>query len=200
MRILALSPHPDDIELGCGGFLWKNREEEIYSAYFSQCEKSLGDLPKDTLTKESKKSVDMLGAEIISGGHTVRDFPHERQSVLEGMINLRDELQPGVVLIPSGSDIHQDHRVIHDEALRAFKFVNMLAYELPWNCRAFNPNFFVPLTDKQVKGKLDLIDCYQSQKDRPYFNYDSIMATLRLRGGQCGHEYAEAFELITWID
>ena len=200
MRILALSPHPDDIEFGCGGFLSKHRDNEIYIIYFSNCKESLVDLPDDTLIDESIQSLNIINCFPYILSYTVRRFNESRQDILEDLSTIAREFKPDLVLIPSSSDVHQDHRVIHEEALRAFKYVDMLAYELPWNCKSFNPNYFVSLSPEDVETKLKMINCYKSQikLGRKYFDNDRIKAIMTFRGLQCNHEYAEAFELINY--
>jgi LmbE family N-acetylglucosaminyl deacetylase len=54
-RILILSPHTDDAELGAGGYISKLLEEEyeLYWSVFSIAEDSVpGGMPKDTLKNE----------------------------------------------------------------------------------------------------------------------------------------------------
>jgi len=202
MRILALSPHPDDIELNAGGFLMKREGQAIRAIYFSKCEASLINKPADTLEIEAYNSCQLFASDEIVKDYAVRRFQYNRQEILddiryEGAIN-----KPDLVLIPSASDIHQDHQVIHNEAIRAFPNTNVLAYGSPKNCRSFNPNYFETLTADQVEDKMKLIRCYKSQLElRPqYFNEESIKATLKFWGGHIGTEYAEAFEVITLIN
>jgi LmbE family N-acetylglucosaminyl deacetylase len=107
-----------------------------------------------------------------------------------------------LVLIPSKSDIHQDHKVIYEEGVRAFsKHCNVLSYDLPWNCRGFEPNYFVELGPYEMKEKWNMIGCYKSQLElkRPYFDRQFIRGSARMRGQQIGAEFAEAFEVVTWI-
>ncbi len=63
-KILVLAPHTDDGELGCGGSIAKFCAEgkQVYYVAFSLCSKSLPqDLSPDTLAKECKKAVSILG-------------------------------------------------------------------------------------------------------------------------------------------
>ena len=57
--------------------------------------------------------------------YDVRTFNYHRQAILDDLIQLREEIQPDTVFIPSLTDIHQDHKTMAEEALRAFKFVNI---------------------------------------------------------------------------
>ena len=47
--------------------------------------------------------------------------------------------------------------------------------------------------------KIDALGCYETQKDRPYFNSDFIRGLALTRGTQIEERYAEAFEVIKWV-
>jgi len=200
MRILALSPHPDDIELNAGGFLAKHKDDLVNAVYFSKCEASV--LGRMNLVGEAIEACTVFSWDESIYDVEVRKFDKDRQPILERLNSIKGAFNPDLVLIPSASDIHQDHQVIHNEAVRAFPNTNVLAYGSPKNCRSFNPNYFETLTADQVEDKMKLIRCYKSQLElRPqYFNEESIKATLKFWGGHIGTEYAEAFEVITLIN
>lgn len=197
MRVLALSPHTDDIELGCGGYLNKLHEQghEIEVVVFSDCS-THWDLP---LRQECKDSMQIIGVKPHIFDFESRKF--NRKEVLDLLITYRHLFD--LVIIPSGYDVHQDHQIVHNEAVRAFsRDCSVIGYELSWNCRGFKPNYFVTLMEKHIIGKLKMLDCYKSQikLHRPYFDPELIRGQARNRGLQIKHEYAEAFEVITWIE
>ena len=129
----------------------------------------------------------------------VREFPAHRQAILEAMVKLNKKLNPDLVLLPNSKDIHQDHQVIYQEGLRAFKHCCMLGYELPWNSLEFTSNFHVRLSKKHIEKKFKALSCYASQTKRNYHDLDFLIGLSKVRGVQVGAEYAEAFELIRWI-
>jgi LmbE family N-acetylglucosaminyl deacetylase len=200
-RILILAPHTDDGELGCGGSAAKFCEagKEVFYAAFSDCKKSLPkDLPADTLKNECKKATALLGikaSNLIFFDFEVRTFPAQRQEILEAMVKLNKSLQPDLVFIPSSDDIHQDHGVIHTEALRAFKYCSLLGYELPWNNSAFSTNCFIKISETNLQSKLTALKTYASQSQRNYFSEDFIQSLAKVRGVQSNCGYAEAFEV-----
>ena len=62
--VLALAPHTDDIEFGCGGTLARLLEEgaEVHCAVFSICRESVpSGFPEDILAQECNKSMQSLG-------------------------------------------------------------------------------------------------------------------------------------------
>src|SRR5262249_42559439 len=155
-RVLVLAPHTDDGELGCGATIAKFVEEghEVYYAAFSACELSVpSHLPKDILITEVKKATELLGVEpdhLFLFNYEVRTFSYNRQAILQDLIELRAKLSPDLVLIPSLSDLHQDHGTVAQEALRAFKTTSILSYELPWNNLSFNTTCFIPIGQKHL--------------------------------------------------
>lgn len=201
-KILLLSPHTDDGELGCGGTVSKLIEQgkEVYYVAFSACEQSvLPQFPKDILITEVKAATSELGIpsdRLILKRFDVRTFNYHRQEILDILIKLREEISPDTVLIPSLNDIHQDHKTIAEEALRAFKFINVLSYELPWNNLNFNTCAFEILEERHVQTKVNALKKYESQAHRPYANEEFLRSQLRMRGVQVSRQYAEVFEVI----
>ncbi len=203
-KILVLAPHTDDAELGCGGTLARMKEEgiEIYVAAFSTARASIpkGSDP-DILRKEFIKSMEILGvpeAQYFIYDYQVRKLSYSRQEVLEELIKLRNEIQPDMVLLPSGNDLHQDHEVVHNEGLRAFKGNTIWGYELPWNHVTFNTQAFVTLEKRHMEKKWEMMTIYESQfqKQRDYFTEEFIYGLAKVRGVQVNADYSESFEVI----
>lgn len=203
-RILVLSPHTDDAELGCGGTIARMAEAgaSVHVVAFSAAEASLAPhLPSDTLVREFHEAVPRLGvpaAHLRLHRYPVRCLDASRQEILEELVALRREIEPDCVLLPSRNDIHQDHQVIATEGLRAFKSTSILGYELPWNLRSFSPNAFVRLERRHVEAKWHALQAYASQiaLARPYFNEDFLTGLARMRGVQGQMAFAEAFEVV----
>ena len=204
-RVLILAPHTDDGELGCGGTIARFVEEgkEVYYAAFSVAEKSVPEgFPKNILEIEVRKAMKILGvseSNLLIYKYEVRTFSYHRQEILEDIISLRKELQPDLVFVPSPNDLHQDHKVMAEEGIRAFKKSTILGYEMPWNNISFNTMSFIPLEERHIKKKIDALRCYETQRYRSYLNEDFIRSLARTRGTQIEVEYAEAFEVIRWV-
>jgi len=205
-RILILAPHTDDGELGCGASIAEliTAGKIVHYAAFSLCKKSLPEgLTPDTLEKECKEATSILGIEKANlhfFDHEVREFGKNRQVILEEMVQLNKIIKPELVFIPSMQDIHQDHQVIHTEALRAFKNSSQLGYELPWNHSEFKSTYFIKLTTISLDKKVKAISAYSSQSHRNYMNEDFIRSLAKVRGVQCDAEFAEAFEVYKFIE
>jgi LmbE family N-acetylglucosaminyl deacetylase len=207
-RILILSPHTDDAELGCGGSIGKFIEEgnEILWCVFSTAEDSVPEgHPKDTLKQEfldvcSKLKLKVTDYYIFN--YVVRRLHESRQEILEHLVKIRAEFRPNLVIGPSLNDHHQDHIVIANEMVRAFKSTSsIISYELPWNHIIFSNQMFIKLNKAHILNKMELLNSYKSQviKNRSYFSEEFIFGLAKTRGVQINSDYAEAFEVIRWI-
>jgi LmbE family N-acetylglucosaminyl deacetylase len=204
-KILVLAPHTDDGEIGCGGTIARFVEEgrEVYYAAFSTARTSVRPgFPDNILEIEVKAATRVLGIlpeRLIIRDFPVRHFPKHRQEILQELIDLRQEIRPDLILVPSPHDIHQDHQVIAAEGLRAFKRHTVLGYEEPWNNIVFETRCFVPLEDRHMAKKVEALHCYQSQAHRSYLDSEFVWSLARARGTQIEGGYAEAFEVLRWV-
>lgn len=205
MNILILSPHTDDAELGAGGYIARLLEEGHYLKFivFSTAKES-NDINNDILAVEFQAVIDKLGIETNQAmvySYTVRRLNESRQDVLEILYAEKDKFMPDLVIGPSVHDCHQDHIVVANEMIRAFRTCSsIISYELPRNHLTFNNQYYVPLEERHIQKKLDILSCYQSQvKKRDYFDEEYIRGLARSRGVQICRKYAEVYEVIRWI-
>jgi LmbE family N-acetylglucosaminyl deacetylase len=203
-----LAPHADDAEFGCGGTVARLIEERrtVHYAVFSHAVRSLPEgFPRDTLVRELEAARQALGFSdqdadrVHVNDFDVRTFPTHRQEILELLIELRDQIRPDLVLLPSLHDIHQDHATVAQEGIRAFKRTTILGYELPWNNLTFNHQVYVPLQQRHIEAKARALSCYQSQKHRNYANVEYIWSLAKTRSIDVNVEFAEVFEVYRWI-
>jgi len=208
MNILILSPHTDDAELGAGGTITKYLSEghKIKWVVFSTAEESLPiDLPSDTLSNEFTnvyKSIGLNDDDVKIFHFKVRHLNYHRQEVLEELYKIKNSFNPDLVIGPSMNDLHQDHKTVAEEMIRAFKSSSsIISYELPWNHLTFNTQMFIKLDEAQIGKKLEMLNHYKSQikLGRYYFSEDFIRGLAITRGAQINHKFAEAFEVIRWI-
>jgi len=204
-RILVLAPHTDDGELGCGATIAKFAASgsEVFYAAFCLCSKSLpSTFPANTLETESRNATSILGipsSRLILFNYEVRELPQSRQKILEELLKLNKDIHPEMVLLPAVSDIHQDHQVIHQEGMRAFKNTTFAGYELPWNNYRFHTNFFVRISDHDLDKKIQSLKTYDSQSQKNYMKEEFVRSLATVRGIQANSKYAEAFEVYRWI-
>ena len=204
MNILVLSPHTDDGEFGCGSIArFVSEGKNVFYVAFSIAEKSVPpEYPHDILSFEVKEAMKVLGIKeenLILLTYVVREFPANRQSILDDILAIKQDFKPGMVMLPSTHDTHQDHQVIAQEGFRAFKDVTMMGYEQPRNNLSFPTNVFVTLTERDIQLKIKAIKCYESQVGRIASSVEHYENLAKIRGMQVGVEYAEVFEAIRWV-
>ncbi|MGE4552408.1 MAG: PIG-L deacetylase family protein [Desulfovibrionaceae bacterium] len=204
-RILVLSPHPEDGELGCGASIVRFLEAgaEVFWAVFTIAEQSTHPPFKpDEQKREMERATAILGVRpenVILNNWAVRTFKEHRQEILDEMIRIRKEVRPDLVFCHSRDDLHQDHQAVAEEALRAFKQSTILGYELPWNLPVFHADHFIQVSPAQAERKAEAVACYNSRSYRPYLSRDKVLALMTVRGLQIETDYAECFEVIRSI-
>ena len=204
-KILILGPHTDDGEFGCGATISKLIEngKSVFYAMFSLCEDSVPDgFAKDTLYHESQNAAKVLGLvpnNLRYFNYPVRKFPEFRQEILEDMVRMRKEINPDLIILPSTSDLHQDHQTIAREGFRAFKSKSILGYEIIWNNLTFPTQVFSIVSKTQLEKKIAALNEYKSQSFRSYAKESFIRSLAEVRGTQIHEHYAESFEVIRWI-
>jgi LmbE family N-acetylglucosaminyl deacetylase len=198
-RALVLAPHTDDGEFGCGGTMARLVDAGCHVRYvaFSIATRSLpAGFPPDTLAHEVREATSRLGVEdLVVHDFDVRTFPEHRQDILELLVATWEEWKPDVVFQPSLHDIHQDHKTIAEEGLRAFKRTTILGYEIPWNNFDFSYQWYVALEESHLQRKVHALEAYASQHHRRYANPEYVWNVARTHGVNVNRDYAEVFQV-----
>jgi len=200
-NILALSPHTDDIEIGCGGTLnrLKSNGAEIYVVNFSFSKNEKNDNIAPNVKDEFIASMNYLNAKYEMLDLPCRRLEEKRQVILDYLISLSKKNDFDAVFCHSTFDLHQDHQTVRNEAFRAFKHTTILGYELPWNCVQFRSDLFVKLSEDDLLAKTKMVGFYKSQQHRPYMYKQYIFDIARTRGLSINYKYAEGFEIIRGV-
>lgn len=196
-RILFLGAHPDDIELGCGALI-----AHIINQADVRCV-TLSDNQKNpvlvNLVEEHYSSMSVLGvqkSQVILKDFETRNFPRDRQVILEFLYELNGEFKPDIVFTHTQSDIHQDHDVVRVEALRTFRGVSVLGYDVLRSSYGFFPHFLVEVTEADVQKKIDALAEYKTYKEKYYFDQEIIRSTSIRHGALAERPYAEGFDIL----
>jgi LmbE family N-acetylglucosaminyl deacetylase len=196
-RVLFLGAHPDDIELGCGALLHHiSGQTEILCVTLSDNQKNPA--LKDVLA-EHHKAMDVLGVKresIAVGKFTTRVFQEQRQDILEYFLKLRKDFQPDLIFVHSKQDIHQDHNVMTDEALRAYRGVTVLGFDVIRSSYGFFPHFLVQVDEADVDAKVEALKQYGTYADKYYFNPELIRSIMVRHGALAECAFAEGFDIL----
>lgn len=199
-RVCFLGAHPDDIELGCGALIAHiARQTEVLCVTLSDNQKN----PLLTnVVNEHYRSMAMLGVpedHVRVGAFETRRFPHSRQEILEYMIDLNRNFRPEIVFVHTKADLHQDHATVTEEALRAFRGLTVLGFDVIRSSYGFFPNFLVEVTEQDVECKIRALAEYRTYDEKYYFDPAITRATLVRNGALCERPYAEGFDILRVI-
>ena len=194
--ILAVGPHPDDIELGCFGTMarFTNEGSEVH---FLVLTKGEGSAPVGDRVSESKESANLINAKLYITGLPDR-FLSEGPETIKVIEEYITKLKPDIVFIPTGNDTHQDHRSAFNACLVACRDIKeVYAYETPSTSRNFLPNYFVDITDF-IELKVKAVKIHSSQGGKGYMADRAIKGLAEYRAFDIfmNDRYVEGFDVI----
>ena len=202
-RALFAGAHLDDVEFGCGGAIarWAGSREIRLLTLTQKTRDADGRVQIVRDLEEPNEAARILG---LTPEHVAIEdldgqvLQYQAQHVREAFLRWRDDYDPDVVFVPAADDVHQDHHVVYEEALRIFRERTVIGFEVVRSTLAFKPNLYIEIGAGELDKKARSILCYRSQLEQSagyYFKADIIEGQARFRGGQCGRELAEAFEV-----
>ena len=219
LDVIALAPHPDDLEITMGGTLAKLVKQGYRVGMFDLT--SGEPTPRGTLEtrqKEAEEAQRILGVQVRLNlalpNRILMDCPENRYVVATALRRYR----PKVIMTMAGRtpaaspDHHQGHLLI--EASRFFsqltkwddRFDGTTPYRVPHlvyapipsdaEQRIWHSTFVIDITDTMPQ-KLAAIKSYQSQFDDVRFEKVKHFVTSNngFVGGRCGYQFGEIFAL-----
>jgi LmbE family N-acetylglucosaminyl deacetylase len=201
VKILAIGAHPDDVEIGCGGFLLKSThaKDDVYIYFLTRGEAGGGG--GDQREQEARISAEMIGAKDIWFGefHDTELTPTGTLvNTIEDVIN---HVNPDMIFTHAKNDEHHDHRAVGLSTIEAARhYPTILAYEIPLT-KNFQPQIYVDISDV-IQMKVKLISLYHSQQQKRYLWKDAIYGLAQYRALQSrlhGTEFVEAFQVIKCV-
>ena len=224
-KVLVISPHPDDAELGCGGTIAKHAANGDHVTVMVLCTNSFANLPgeKTGTCQTTEKSMVSLhrSMEVLSFDRLIcYDLEDETLdkcilTILQKIEPDYYDLKPDIVYCVHYGDNNQDHRATFEAAQVICRSQSMhspsvfLCYEVPSSTEqspnitgnAFLPNYFNIISQSLLDLKIKSFECYESEiRKKPHSRSRyGIELFARYRGLQCNSEYAEAFQQISAI-
>jgi LmbE family N-acetylglucosaminyl deacetylase len=196
LKILCLGSHSDDIEIGCGGTILRllscHQNLEVAWVVFSSSKER---------EREARSSAELfLGQakqkEIIVTDFRDGFFPFEGTKIKDFFEGLK-RVSPDLILTHNRKDAHQDHRLIAELTWNTFRNHLILEYEIPkYDGDLGQPSVFVPIEAEVCQKKVRyLMDAFESQRSKHWFQKETFLSLMRLRGMECNASsgYAEAF-------
>ena len=196
-RVLAIGCHADDIEVGCGGTLLTltRAVPELEVDWVVLAASGERELEARASAKAFLEAAGIRRVEV----HEFRDgfLPYSGGEVKELFEDLKSRVDPELVLTHTRHDLHQDHRLACELTWNTFRNHLILEYEIPKvDGDLGRPNLFVPLSRAVADEKVALIERhFRSQADKHWFDSETFMGLMRLRGMEAvaPERLAEAF-------
>lgn len=196
LKILCLGAHSDDIEIGCGGTILRLIEQYPRCTFYWVVFSAIG----------VRKTEAQRAAESFAGSRLqhllLKDFadgfmPYAGSDVKTVFEELKQAISPDLILTHNRKDAHQDHRLLSELTWNTFRNHFILEYEIPkYDGDLGQPSVFMPLTSEVCQTKIRyLMDAFESQRSKSWFEESTFQSLMRLRGMECNSPsgYAEAF-------
>ncbi|MEV5573488.1 PIG-L family deacetylase [Spirillospora sp. NPDC052269] len=194
-EILLLGAHCDDVPIGAGGTLLQLCRANPGLSVRALILSGAGTVRE----AEEREALDAFCPKARLEV-AVLDMPDGRlpaywERTKEALEEVRRGCEPDLILAPTATDAHQDHRGLAKLVPTVFRDHMTLGYEiLKWESDLLQPEVFVPLDESVVAEKIDLLrSSYPSQHDRSWFDDETFRGLARVRGVQAGDRYAEGF-------
>ena len=194
LSVLAIGAHPDDIEIGAGGTLLTLAEARpgLRARYVVL-----------TGTEERHSEARAAASSFLPEADLTIELHHLPEGRLPAVWGrVKDILEevaymcaPDLILAPSRTDAHQDHRTIGEVLPTVFRNQLSLSYEIPkWDGDLGHPSLYLPLTADLAHRKVELLHkCFPSQASRDWWDDEVFLGLARLRGMECRAPYSEGF-------
>jgi LmbE family N-acetylglucosaminyl deacetylase len=196
LKVLCLGAHSDDIEIGCGGTILRLAELYPKCVFHWVVFAATG-----IRAAEAQCGAKLFVGASVLEGPLLKAFPDgfmpfagaEVKAVFEEL----KSVSPDLIFTHHRHDAHQDHRFLAELTWNTFRDHLIFEYEIPkYDGDLGRPSVFVPLGYEVCEKKVRYImDTFQSQHSRRWFQPDTFFSLLRLRGVECNAPsgYAEAF-------
>ncbi len=218
LDLLAIAPHPDDVELTCGGTLLKMADAGYRTGILDLTEGETGTRGTPEIrAREAARAAKILGAKVRLNAGMPDAHLSVRDDYKIAIAEYIRELQPRTVVLPYWEGRHPDHYTasklgyeacfiaglknypLAGEAFRPFKIIYAAAYS------NVTPTFAVDITEQYDRRRRAILS-YESQfrppKGTPQSKKvflpldeleDRMNFTARYYGRMIGVKYAEGF-------
>ena len=218
--VLAITTHPDDMEINCAGTLLKCKARGDRVVVCHLCNGDLGHeiiQPKELAeirAEEARRSGRIGNFEVIWGGFGDVDIYADNKEARDKVVDVIRKINPDFIITHDPNDYMPDHvatsKLVFDASFAATvphyrSMVDTSARLVPIyymeNLAGVNfvPTEFVDVSE-HIDKKLAMLECHESQvvwmRDHDNIDFpDMVRTCCRYRGYQCGAEYAEAFRM-----
>ena len=213
-RVLAIGAHPDDIEIGTGGFIHRLTSKYRAHVHFLVLTEGVqGPVREHAYRGSTRRTEAFKAAKLLKVARedvSVLRFPdcqlheHEHEIIREIEAKLYGENGRSnfdIILSHAGEDTHADHRATYEATLSAARSFQgaVLHYQAPsTKPNGFRPTFFVRLDKRAIERKNRAIQAHISQRDKAFMQESRTFGMANnwaLFHRQPAGTYLEAFEV-----
>lgn len=218
MNVLAISCHPDDMEIFCAGTLLKCLKRGDKVTVCHVCNGSMGHMvimPEELRKiriQEAKNSCALAGFEVITCDISDLMVYDSEKAQRDKIVDVIRKVDPDFIITQAPNDYMPDHNAVSKLVFDASFVASVPHYEtnekrpakvtplyyMDNDCGLnFDPTDYVDITE-EMDMKIKMLECHESQYKwlMDHDNYDvseSVYVLSRFRGLQCNTKYAEAF-------
>ena len=219
MKIMIISPHPDDDTLGAGGSILKLKKMGNKIFWLNVTDVKEADGWDKTFVEKRKEQINRVQGYYGFHGFTNLKFPPTKLGdciqgeLIDAIGRVFDEIEPDCIILPDYNDAHSDHKHVFEACYSCSKIFRrsyikrILTMEIlsetnfgkPYDC--FRPNLYIDITDF-LEDKLEALSIYDTELDEHPFprSKEAVKAQALLRGTEAGALYAESFRVIKEIE
>jgi len=196
LRVLCIGAHSDDLEIGCGGMVLATLEDRAVDVTWVVVS------AEGSRSDEARQSAQSLlagacGSRIVVGDFRDCFFQAQYVELKDFFEDLKRDTDPDVILAHRLDDRHQDHRLVAELTWNTWRNHAVLEYEIPkYEGDLGAPNTYFPLSREVAARKVAHLErCFGSQRDKHWFDSETFMGLMRIRGLECRSPsgLAEAF-------
>lgn len=198
LSVLAVGPHPDDLEIGCAGTLLQlsRAGHKVHLAVMTQG--GAGGVAKQRWSEQEAVARHYRAKSLRWMGFEDTKVPLDKAGI-DALEKVMRDVKPDLVFAPWGEDSHQDHRHTSAIVRSATRYTpNVLFYEVP-STIDFLPDTYVDIA-KELKGKEKALRLHKSQVNRLNVAglsiFDCARSMAQFRGYQGRVKAAEGFKAL----
>lgn len=197
LQVLCLGCHSDDIEIGCGGAVLQIAAEHNDAVFYWVVFSAIGVRASEAESGAGQFVDPSRMKKVILKDFRDGFMPYDGADIKDVFEELKRDISPDIIFTHNRFDAHQDHRMIAELTWNTFRDHLILEYEIPkYDGDMGRPSVFVPLPRDVCERKVSsIVQTFKSQSAKRWFEPETFMALMRLRGMECNAPsgYAEAF-------
>jgi LmbE family N-acetylglucosaminyl deacetylase len=189
-RVLAIGAHPDDIELGAAGTIWRLTEEYAATVTYLimtagvRSWESGGPFVSADRRKEAEASGKLLRVHHVRVldliDSELQNYEHECIRHIERFLYRNpasNEANFDLIFTHSRADTHSDHRHTFHATISAARYFygTIVQYQTPSTIpNDFRPTYFVSLDKEAIAKKVAALQVHQSQQRKEFLQEEYV--------------------------